>query len=96
VAESLPVTFVVLDNRGFASTQYFEDRYVESLPDVQPRRASYVGSDFGEYGPSVSEAARGFGLPVADVLDGDQLAHELAGERTRAPRLLRLPIDRSH
>jgi thiamine pyrophosphate-dependent acetolactate synthase large subunit-like protein len=95
VAQSLPVTFVVLDNGGFASTQYFEDRYVETLPDPQCRQASYVGSDFGKCGPSVSETGRGFGLTVVEVLDGDQLACELTRERVAAPRLLRLPIDGS-
>ena len=89
----LPITFVVLDNGGFGSTRYFQDRYAETLGE--PRPISYIGSDFGTSGPSVVDATRGFGIPAISTSSIEELERNLTGlvaDRSNGPHLLRVPI----
>jgi thiamine pyrophosphate-dependent acetolactate synthase large subunit-like protein len=91
-ALNLPITYVVLDNRGFGSTRWFEDRHIER--HVQGSTAGYVGSDFGDMAPSVADVARGFGVP-AKVLGGPgELTRALdeAVQHENGPSLLVVPI----
>jgi thiamine pyrophosphate-dependent acetolactate synthase large subunit-like protein len=90
----LPITFVVLDNRGFGSTRAFEAQYARELPGgAGTHPAGYIGSDFRS-GPPVDAAARGFGIPATMLPDagslGPALAHRL--ERPQGPHVYVVPL----
>lgn len=71
-AQNLPVTIVVLDNGGYASTRFFERKYVERLgPKARPQHASYYGSDFRGTGSTVEGIIEGFNIPVEVVSEGN-------------------------
>ena len=91
-AMRLPVTFVVLDNGGFGSTQWFEQHYAASLPDEAKRVTNFVGSDFRGGRPSVLDVARGFGLPGVEANDGEMLRKHLDSARRNGPSVVRLRI----
>jgi thiamine pyrophosphate-dependent acetolactate synthase large subunit-like protein len=91
-ARNLPITYVVLDNRGFGSTRWFEDRHVKL--HVQGSSAGHIGSDFGDRAPSVADVARGFGVPARVLTGPGELAHALdeAVQHQKGPSLLVVPI----
>jgi thiamine pyrophosphate-dependent acetolactate synthase large subunit-like protein len=95
-ALNLPITFVVLDNQGYGSTRFFEERYVATLTPEAPR-AAYIGSDFRQFGLSPADVMRGFGIPATDVADAGQLRGELERRWTSGSEgphgiVLRLPF----
>jgi thiamine pyrophosphate-dependent acetolactate synthase large subunit-like protein len=93
VAHQLPVTYVVLDNGGFASTQMYEQQYVDGRGPVGSE-IHRLGSDFRSGRPSVTEVSRGLGIPARDVTGGDELRDELL-KPTVGPRLFRVELDRA-
>ena len=91
-ALNLPITFVVLDNRGFGSTRWFEEKHVEQY--APGSAAGYMGSNFADTTPSVAEVARGFGLPTTVLSGPDDLAPGLnsAVQQGTGPSVLVVPL----
>lgn len=92
VAMGLPITFIVLDNGGFGSTKFYEERYIEEHPGAAGASAHFVGSDFRTTGPSVQEVAAGFGVPVVSLESGEMLDAELSKTRAPGPVLVHVPV----
>jgi thiamine pyrophosphate-dependent acetolactate synthase large subunit-like protein len=92
VALDLPVTYVVLDNGGFASTQYFEWEYLRSASADEDPAIHALGSDFRGRRPNICEVARGFGLEAHEAENLEDLQQCLRAE-AKGPRLIRIELD---
>jgi thiamine pyrophosphate-dependent acetolactate synthase large subunit-like protein len=92
VSLRLPITFVVLDNGGFGSTQWFEQQYAKNMQNESYRVTNFVGSDFRGVRASVIDVARGFGINAVDLKNGRELAHHLELDRGNGPSLVRLAV----
>jgi thiamine pyrophosphate-dependent acetolactate synthase large subunit-like protein len=97
----LPVTFVVLDNGGYGSTQWYARQYAArrnaratsgGLGDASPFELSFAGSSFGADGPSVASVASGYGVQSVQLESVDELANALAASRGVAPAVVRVPV----
>lgn len=91
-ALNLPVSFVVLDNGGFGSTQWFEQQFSSAHPDEARRATHFVGSDFRGSRPDVLDVARGFGIAAVEAADGQALRRHLEANRGKGPSVARLRI----
>jgi thiamine pyrophosphate-dependent acetolactate synthase large subunit-like protein len=97
----LPVTFVVLDNGGYGSTQWYARQYAtrrnargtpDGLGDAGKFELSFAGSTFGADGPSVASVAAGYGVHSVQLESVDELADALAASRGVAPVVVRVPV----
>jgi thiamine pyrophosphate-dependent acetolactate synthase large subunit-like protein len=84
---SLPITYVVVDNGGFGSTQWFESQYLKATG--REGKVLAIGSDFRKIRPTAVDVARGFGIEAWDIADGEALLEHLKMPRDK-PRLLRV------
>lgn len=88
----LPVTYVIIDNHGFASTQYFEREYVRMLEPDEDATVHALGSDFRGIRPKVLEVAGSFGFETHDAATPADLEEQLRVE-TSGPRVIRIELD---
>jgi thiamine pyrophosphate-dependent acetolactate synthase large subunit-like protein len=88
-ARRLPVTVIVLDNGGFGSTRWFEEKYVRDSGDPS-RSAHAIGADFSVHGPDALRVGRGFDLTTFDVMTPDGI--RLASDDGHAPKLVRIRV----
>ena len=71
-AMNLPVTFVVLDNHGYASTRNYERQYIAKLgPDARPQKPGYLNMDMRSLGPDLKGMIEGFGIPTERVAESE-------------------------
>lgn len=95
-AMNLPITLIVLDNHGYASTRNYEREHVNALgPDASPQRPSYANMDMRETGPDVADMIAGFGIPTRRLSPDDDLraAVERAWvESADGPNALIMPV----
>jgi benzoylformate decarboxylase len=83
VTLDLPVTYVVIDNGGYASTQYFEHLYTKEQDSGASEQQRFnLGSDFRGQRPDIGKLASAFGLEVHTVDTPEALAGELRKART--------------
>lgn len=91
-ALQLPITVVVLDNGGFGSTRWFEDRYAESRWMRPAQKPSYVGSNFGtDRSATVLGTAEGLGMATA-TSSVEELEDVLAKIDRSRPTVVHVPI----
>jgi thiamine pyrophosphate-dependent acetolactate synthase large subunit-like protein len=95
-ALNLPITLVVFDNNGYASTRMYEREYVRGLDrDAQPQRPSYYNMDMRGLGPSVASMIAGYGIPTRQLsLDDDPRAavEQAWKERAQGPNAVIIPM----
>jgi thiamine pyrophosphate-dependent acetolactate synthase large subunit-like protein len=97
-ARQLPITFVVLDNGGYGSTQWYAKQYAtrrrsrEAATGSAEFEPSFAGSSFGAAGPSVASVAAGYGVRSVHLDSSGGLARALAAGRGDAPVVLRVPV----
>ena len=86
----LPITYVVFDNGGYASTRVYERQYVAQFrPGAQ---VGYIGSDL-RGGPKVSDIFAGFDIPCTTVSgDGDVRAALVEAWNAKGPNALVIDI----
>ena len=93
---NLPVTLIILDNKGYASTRNYERAYVESLgAEASPQRPSYSNMDMRETGPDVADMIAGFGIPTRTLSDQDDLraaVEQAWAESANGPNALIMPV----
>jgi thiamine pyrophosphate-dependent acetolactate synthase large subunit-like protein len=92
-AYDLPITFVVYDNGGYASTRMFERAYA-ARADGAVGPAGYIGSDLRGHGPSSAQVLEGFGIPTVTLDSEDALRTtiEAAWAREHGPTGIVVPI----
>lgn len=73
-ALNLPITIVVLDNHGYASTRNYEREHVRALgAAASPQRPGYYNMDMRQTGPDIADMIRGFGIPCTRLSSADDL-----------------------
>jgi len=94
-ALNLPITIVVLDNHGYASTRHYERSYVEGLGPAANGAAGFLNMDMRDLGPDPAEMVRGFGIPTRRLTPEDDLraAVEQAWvDSANGPNCLFMPV----
>lgn len=95
-AMNLPVTVIILDNHGYASTRNYEREHVNSLgAAASPQRPSYYNMDMRETGPDIADMIAGFGIPTKRLSPTDDLraAVEKAwADSANGPNCLIMPV----
>lgn len=94
-ALNLPITIVVLDNHGYASTRHFERSYVESLGPAANGPPGFLNMDMRNLGPDPAEMVRGFGIPTRRLTLEDDLraaVEQAWAESVNGPNCLFMPV----
>jgi len=92
----LPITLVVLDNGGYASTRYFERQYVARLGSKARKKPSYLNSDLRNIGPSIDSIIEGFGISCRRVRaneDPREAIEEAWELSSQAPNAVIIPVE---
>jgi thiamine pyrophosphate-dependent acetolactate synthase large subunit-like protein len=96
-ARNLPITLVVFDNGGYASTRFFEREYIARLGASEGRKPpSYFNMDMRNLGPSVGQIIGGFGIPCRTLMPQDDVGPALAQawhDRQRGPNAVVIPLE---
>lgn len=95
-AMNLPVTLIILDNYGYASTRNFERNYLQSLgPAANPQKPGYLNMDMRTVGPDIKAMIDGFGIPCRRLGGEDDLraaVEQAWAESANGPNALIMPI----
>ena len=95
-ALNLPITLIILDNHGYASTRNFERNYIQSLgPAANPQSPGYLNMDMRTTGPDIRAIIEGFGIPCRRLGEGDDLrgaVEQAWAESAKGPNALIMPV----
>lgn len=95
-AMNLPVTIVVLDNHGYASTRNYERQYRATLGEgANAQPPGYLNMDMRTLGPDIADMIRGFGIPCRRLSEQDDLRAAVLqawNESGDGPNALIMPV----
>jgi thiamine pyrophosphate-dependent acetolactate synthase large subunit-like protein len=93
---NLPVTLIILDNYGYASTRNFERNYLQSLGGAaNPQKPGYLNMDMRTMGPDIQAMIEGFGIPCRRLGEGEDIrgaVEQAWAESANGPNALILPV----
>jgi thiamine pyrophosphate-dependent acetolactate synthase large subunit-like protein len=97
---NLPITLIILDNHGYASTRNYERNYIQSLgPAANPQKTGYINMDMRRMGPDMKDMIEGFGIPCRRVGEEDDLraaVEQAWTESANGPNALIMPVGFEH
>jgi len=93
---NLPVTIVVMDNHGYASTRNYERMYLaDKGAQANPQKPGYLNMDMRTMGPDLKGMVEGYGVPCRRLARGEDFraaVEQAWAESASGPNVLIMPV----